>query len=56
MVRGTETKRVEDYFGAPERLHGLEELIENVANISRWVVLDDKAAGEELEKARGLRP
>ena len=51
VVRGTERKRVEDYFGAPKRLHGLEELIENVANISRWVKLDDKAAGEEFERA-----
>jgi Domain of unknown function (DUF6438) len=51
VVRGTESKRVEDYFGAPKRLHGLEEFIENVANISRWVKLDDKAAGEEFERA-----
>jgi hypothetical protein len=51
VIRGTESKRVEDYFGAPKRLHGLEELIENVANISRWVKLDDKAAGEELDRA-----
>jgi hypothetical protein len=51
VVRGTESKRVEDYFGAPERLHGLEELIENVANISSWVKLDDKGAGEEFDRA-----
>ena len=31
VTRGSDSKRVEDYFGAPERLHELEKLIEQSA-------------------------
>jgi hypothetical protein len=51
VTRGSVSKRVEDYMDAPKRLRGLEQLIDSVANISRWVELDEKAAGAEFERA-----
>jgi hypothetical protein len=31
------TKRIQDYWNAPEGLHELEQLIDNVGGVSRWV-------------------
>lgn len=48
VTRGRESKRVEDYFGAPKRLHSFEELIERT--VKSWVDLSGKAAAEEDER------
>jgi hypothetical protein len=56
VTRGSKSKRVEDYFGAPKRLHDLEQLIEHVANISRWVELGEEAAPAEWNRRTGFRP
>jgi hypothetical protein len=51
VTRGGVRKKVEDYMGAPKGLRELEQLIERVAQVSRWVDLDEKAAAAELERA-----
>jgi hypothetical protein len=54
VTRGTESKKVEDYFGAPKRLHKLEEHIKQI--VKPWVELSEKAAGAEFERAIRRRP
>jgi hypothetical protein len=54
VTRGTESKKVEDYFGAPKRLHKLEEHIKEI--VKPWVELSEKAAGAEFERAIRRRP
>jgi hypothetical protein len=51
VSRGTESKKAEDYFGAPKRLHDLKEQI-----VKPWVELSEKAAGAEFERAIRRRP
>jgi hypothetical protein len=51
VSRGNTSKTVRDYAHAPEKLFELEALIEEVANISKWVKLNEKAAGEEMDRA-----
>ena len=36
------SKRVEDYFGAPELLHQLERAIDEAARTARWITADGK--------------
>jgi hypothetical protein len=40
ITRDGRTKRVEDYFGAPEGLKQLERLIDDTARTKRWILLD----------------
>ena len=40
ITRGGQTKRVEDYIGAPQALKQLEQLIDDTARTKRWIRLD----------------
>jgi hypothetical protein len=40
ITRGGRSKRVEDYFGAPEGLTQLEREIDEAARTKRWILLD----------------
>ena len=37
VKRGPESKRVRNYFGGPDSLKELEELIDKISNSARWV-------------------
>jgi hypothetical protein len=43
ITRAGQTKRVEDYFGAPEGLKELEEAIDETAGTKRWIRMDEQA-------------
>ena len=40
ITRAGRSKRVEDYFGAPEALKQLERQIDEAAGTKRWILLD----------------
>ena len=40
ITRGGQSKRVEDYIGAPQALKQLEQLIDDTARTKRWIRLD----------------
>jgi hypothetical protein len=53
------TKRIEDYFGAPEALRELERQIESTARTQRWVRIDVATLRQMAEDGRapsGGRP
>ena len=41
ITRGGQTKRVEDYIGAPEGLKELEQEIDDLARATRWIRIDE---------------
>ena len=36
VTRGTVTKKVENYYGGPKRLHEFEQLIDEITNSAQW--------------------
>lgn len=36
------TKRIRDYFGAPEELKKLEKMVENIANSEGWIKINEE--------------
>jgi hypothetical protein len=42
ITRGGKSKRVEDYYGAPDALRDLEQEIDEAAGTARWRVAGDK--------------
>jgi hypothetical protein len=43
ITRGGKTKRIEDYYGAPDALRALEQQIDDAAETKRWVRTEDRA-------------
>jgi hypothetical protein len=43
VTRGGRSKRIEDYFGAPEGLKQLEQQIDETAGTRRWIRADEPA-------------
>lgn len=41
-TKGSRTKAIEDYFGAPKELHNLEMLLDEMANTEGWVKVEGK--------------
>ena len=50
------SKRVEDYFGAPESLVEFERQIDNAAGTRRWVFLQEGVAGRPASEPLSRRP
>jgi Domain of unknown function (DUF6438) len=42
ITRGGKTKRVEDYYGAPDGLHDLEQQIDEAAGTKRWLRREER--------------
>jgi hypothetical protein len=51
VARGR-TKRVEDYYGAPDGLRELERLIDDTANTKRWIRIDAATVQELATEGR----
>jgi hypothetical protein len=45
ITRAGRTKRVEDYYGAPEGLKALQQQIDETARTTRWIQPDERTGG-----------
>lgn len=52
---GSRTKRVIDYFGAPDELRGLEREVDDLAGTRRWIFIDAAAIEERRKQGWNAR-
>jgi len=49
IARDGRTKRIEDYYGAPKELRGLETQIDDAARTNRWIRIDAETLQQMLQ-------